>query len=102
MKLNILWFSITALIVGTTPLLILFVWCSINGFGIEGVRIFESLHPSGGLSIIENINNDFVARIPGIAINTVYAALDFLIMGFAFSAIYNFFTNKFDRKKSGD
>lgn len=100
MKLNILWFSITAMIVGTTPLLILFIWCSVNGFGIEAVRIFESIHPSDGLSIIENINNSVTARIPGIAIDTVYAAIDFLIAGFAFSAIYNFFVNKFDRSKS--
>lgn len=102
MKLNILWFSITALIVGTTPLLILFIWCSINGFGIEAVRIFESIHPSGGLSIIENMDSDAVARIIGIVIDTVYAALDFLIAGFAFSSLYNFFISRFDRTKTGD
>lgn len=102
MKLNILWFSITALIVGTTPLLILFIWCSINGFGIDVVRIFESIHPSGGLSIIENIDSGIVARMTGVVIDTAYAALDFLILGFAFSAIYNFFINKFDKTRSGD
>jgi len=102
MKLHILWFSITALIVGTTPLLILFIWCSINGFGIDVVRVFESIHPSGGLSIIENIDSGIVARMTGVAIDTAYAALDFLILGFAFSTIYNFFVNKFDKAGSGD
>lgn len=102
MKLNIKWFSITMLIIGTIPFLILFIWCSINSFGIEIVKLFESVHPSGGLSIVENINNNILTRIPGIAINTIYAALDSLILGFAFSALYNFFVSKFDAGKSDD
>jgi hypothetical protein len=102
MKLNILWFSLTALIVGSTPLLILFIWCSINGFGIEAVRIFESIHPAGGLSIIENLNGGITARIPGIVIDTAYAALDFLIAGFAFSALYNFFAGRSEKTKLED
>lgn len=102
MKLNIKWFSITTLIIGTIPLLILFIWCSINSFGIEIVRLFESIHPSGGLSIVENINNNILTRIPGIIINTIYAALDSLILGFAFSTLYNFFITRFDSGKSND
>lgn len=97
MKLSIKWFSITALIIGTIPLMILFIWCSINNFGIEIVKLFEALHPSAGLSIFNNINNTLVDRIPGIIINTAYAALDFLIIGFAFSSLYNFFINKFEK-----
>lgn len=102
MKLNIKWFSITTLIIGTVPMLILFVWCSINNFGIEVVRLFESIHPNGGLSIIENIDANVAARIPGIVINTMYAALDSLILGFAFSALYNFFISFSENKKSND
>ncbi len=102
MKLNIKWFSITTLIIGTVPMLILFIWCSFNSFGIEIVKLFESVHPSGGLSIVENINNTISTRIPGIIINTLYAALDSLILGFAFSAVYNFFITKFDSGKSND
>lgn len=102
MKLNIKWFSITALIVGTVPLLILFIWCSINNFGLEMVRIFESIHPNGGLSIVENIENPITARIPGVIINTIYAALDSLIAGFAFSALYNFFISISEKKKPND
>ena len=102
MKLNIKWFSITALIIGTVPMLILFVWSSINNFGIDVVRLFESVHPNGGLSIIENIDGPFTARIPGIVINTMYAALDSLIAGFAFSALYNFFISVSEKNKSND
>ncbi|MBP7734854.1 MAG: hypothetical protein KA369_02665 [Spirochaetes bacterium] len=101
MKLNIKWFSITTLIIGTLPMLILFIWCSINNFGIEVVRLFESIHPNGGLSIIENIEGTITSRIPGIAINTMYAAFDSLIAGFAFSALYNFFIS-LSQKKSND
>lgn len=98
MKLNIKWFSITTLIIGTVPMLILFIWCSINNFGIEIVRLFESVHPNGGLSIIGNIDGTFTSRIPGIAINTLYASLDSLIAGFAFSALYNFFISLSEKK----
>ncbi len=102
MKINIKWFSITTLIIGTVPMLILFVWCSINNFGIDIVRLFESIHPNGGLSIIEKIDSTVSARIPGIVINTMYAALDSLIAGFAFSALYNFFVSISENKKSND
>lgn len=102
MKLNIKWFSITTLIVGTVPMLILFVWCSINNFGIEIVRLFESIHPNGGLSIIETIESGIATRVPGILINTLYAALDSLIAGFAFSALYNFFVSFSEKNKSND
>ncbi len=99
MKLNTKWFTLTALIIGTTPLLILFLWCAINGFGLEAVRLFESIHPSGGLSIIDAMNGSFVSRIPGIIINTLYAAADSMIAGFGFSTIYNFFIERFDTGK---
>jgi hypothetical protein len=102
MKLNIKWFSISTLIIGTVPMLILFVWCSINNFGIEVVRLFESIHPNGGLSIIENIDSPVMARIPGIVINTMYAALDSLIAGFAFSALYNFFVSMSEKNKPNE
>lgn len=102
MKLNIKWFSITTLVVGTVPMLILFIWCSINNFGIEVVRLFESIHPNGGLSIIETIDGAVTARIPGIIINTLYTALDSLIAGFAFSALYNFFVSLSERTKSSN
>ena len=102
MKLNIKWFSITTLIIGTVPMVILFVWCSINNFGIDIVRLFESVHPNGGLSIIETADSAFIARIPGIAINSLYAALDSLIAGFAFSALYNFFISLSEKSKPND
>jgi hypothetical protein len=100
MKLNIKWFSITALIVGTVPLFILFVWCAANGFGIDLVRIFESIHPSGGLSIFQNMEKTFYSRIPGILIDSAYAAADCFIVGFAFSALYNLFISRLDRHSS--
>jgi hypothetical protein len=98
MKLSIKWFSITTLIIGTIPLFILFIWCSINQFGAEIVSLFESIHPSGGFSIISNSESTFIYRIPGILINTAYSAIDFLILGFAFSTIYNFFIGRSENK----
>ncbi len=97
MKLNVKWFSLTALIVGTVPLCILFIWCAANGFGIELVRIFESVHPSGGLSIFQNMEEAFVSRIPGILIDTAYAAADFFILGLAFSSLYNLLIDRFEK-----
>lgn len=102
MKLNIKWFSITTLIIGTVPMMILFIWCSINNFGIEIIRLFESIHPNGGLSIIEAIDGSIVSRVSGIVINTLYAALDSLIAGFAFSTVYNFLVSISEKNKSND
>ena len=96
MKLNVKWFTVTALIIGTTPLMILFIWCAINGFGLEAVRLFESVHPGGGFSIIDASDGSFASKIPGILINTLYAAADSLIAGFGFATIYNFFNDRFD------
>ena len=95
MKLNIKWFSLTAVVVGTVPALVLFIWCSANGFGAELVRLFESIHPSGGFSIIGNMTGGFSAKVPGIIINTLYAVVDSFIGGFAFSVLYNFFVTRF-------
>lgn len=95
MKFNVKWFSITALIIGTIPFMGLFIWCSINGFGIEIVKLFESVHPSSGYSIFQNMDKAFSGRIPGIIIDTVYAALDSFILGFSFSGLYNFFVARF-------
>jgi len=95
MKLNIKWFSVTALVIGTVPALVLFIWCAINGFGMELVRLFESIHPSGGVSIVENMDKAITGRIPGIFINMIYAAVDSFIAGFAFSSLYNLFVGKF-------
>jgi hypothetical protein len=94
MKLSIKWFSLTALIIGTIPAAVLFSWCAANGFGAEIVRIFESIYPSGGFSILENMDKPLSARIPGVAINTCYAAVDSFIAGFAFSSLYNLFVSK--------
>lgn len=96
MKLNVKWFSIASLIMGTIPLLALFIWCAINGFGAQLVGLFESIHPSGGFSIIENIDKELSTRIIGILINTLYAAIDSFILGFGFSSLYNLFISKYD------
>ncbi len=97
MKLSIKWFSVTALIIGTIPAAILFTWCALNGFGAEIVRIFESVYPSGGFSILENMDKPVVNRLPGIAINICYAAVDSFIAGFAFSSLYNLFVSKLSK-----
>ena len=104
MKLNIKWFAITTLIIGTIPLFILFIWCSINKFGAEIVSLFEAVHPSGGFSIIGNSGEAsvFVNRIPGILIDTAYAAIDFLILGFAFSSLYNFFVGRSENQSADE
>jgi hypothetical protein len=97
MKLHVTWFAVTALIVGGIPFTILFIWCATNGFGAEAVRLFESLHPSGELSIIANMDKTFSARIPGILINSIYIFIDCFIAGFAFSSLYNFLTGRFTK-----
>ncbi len=96
MKLNTKWFTVTAVIVGTVPALILYIWCSINGFGAELVSLFESVHPSGGFSIVANLNEPPASRIAGVIINTLYTLVDFFILGIAFSGLYNFLVTKFD------
>jgi hypothetical protein len=104
MKLNIKWFSITTLIIGTVPLCILFIWCSINSFGAEVVSLFEIIHPSGDFSIITNSDKalGFINRVPGILIDTAYAAVDSFLVGLVFSSLYNLFINKFENHDAKD
>ncbi len=47
--------------------------------------------PSGGLSIIDAMNGSFVSRIPGIIINTLYAAAGQHDRGFGFFNVLQFF-----------
>ena len=97
MKLNIKSFCLAVFILSTVPALILFIWCSATGFGADIVRLFESIHPSGGLSILSNDAPSFSGHLPGIAVNTLYAAADSFIAGIAFSSLYNFFVSKFGK-----
>ena len=96
MKLNAKWFSLSVMIVFTILSLTLFIWCTINQFGAELVRLFESIHPNGGLSIVENISGGIGVKIAGICINTLYAAVDSFIITFAITSLYNIFAKKFD------
>ncbi len=98
MKLNVKWFSITGLIMGGGIGLILFIWCSANGFGLQLVQLFESIHPSGGLSIVANISGSFVSKIPGIIVNTVYASVDSFIITFCYSGLYNLLISRASKK----
>ena len=100
MKLHIKWFAITMMIVWTLPAFIIFIWCSATGFGADIVKLFESVHPSGGLSIISKLseNKSFISFIPGILINTIYMAVDSFIGGFVFSFVYNLFLTKFEKE----
>ena len=97
MKIHVKSFSIAALIVGTVPIGFLFVWCAVNGFGVEVVRIFESIHPSGAFSILGNMDKPFTGMIPGILIDIFYAAVDSFIVGFAFASLYNMLCNRFEK-----
>jgi hypothetical protein len=97
MRLNIKAFAVSALIIGTVPTAILFIWCGINGFGADLVRIFESIHPSGAYSILGNIDKPFSGLIPGILINTFYAAVDSFIAGFAFASLYNLLNGRSEK-----
>jgi hypothetical protein len=98
MKLDIKAFTLSTVIIVATFSLILFVWCSVNNFAFEVVNLFEKLHPSGALSISENIGNPFSKKIPGILINTAYATADSFIFAFLFSFLYNLFVS--DPKQS--
>ena len=85
------------MIVVTIPSMIIFIWCSINGFGADAVKLFESIHPSGGLSIIENMDKSTSFKLLGALIDTFYSAIDSFIAGFAFSGLYNLFISKFEK-----
>lgn len=93
MKLNVKAFAIAIMIVITVPSMVLFIWCAINGFGINVVQIFETLHPNGGFSVIKD------ASAIGVIINTIYAAVDSFIFGFAFSSLYNVISAYSERSK---
>lgn len=99
MKLDIKAFTLTSLIIITAVSAILFIWCSINGFAFEVVNLFEILHPSGAFSIGQNLGNPFVSKIPGIIINTLYAAADSFILSFLFAVLYNRLTETGGKKK---
>lgn len=100
MKFDIKAFTSSFTILTASFSFILFTWCAANGFGAQIVQIFESVHPSGGLSIIENINKPFYAIIPGIIINTIYAALDGFIFSFLLSSLNNLIISQTGKKKS--
>jgi len=95
MKLHVRAFCITSVVLATVSGLIVFTWCSATGFGAEIVRIFESVHPSGGLSIVSNINGSFVGCIPGIVVNTLYTAADSFIASIFFVTLYNLLVSRF-------
>ncbi len=101
MKINIKAFTIAFVIAGTLPALLLFIGCSVNGFGAEIVRLFESVHPSGGFSIIENIDNDIGIKVVALAVNVVYTIADCFIMGFGFAALYNIILVRFGGGNKG-
>ncbi|MBN1501105.1 MAG: hypothetical protein JW982_13170, partial [Spirochaetes bacterium] len=91
MKINIRAFALSFTICVSVPFIAIFIWCSANNFGSLVVQIFESLHPSGGYSIIRNMNSGFTSKIPGIAINSAYILIDSFISAFVFASFYNFF-----------
>lgn len=97
MKLHIRSFCLTVMILFTIPALALFIWCSVTGFGTELVRLFESVHPSGGMSILSNTAAPLWGRVPGIVVNTLYMAADSFIAGMAFPSLYNFFVSIFEK-----
>ena len=74
------------------------VWAMVFIFANAAfVRLFESIHPSGQFSIIQNIDKEFSQKIIGILINTLYAAVDSFIFGFILSSLYNFFVERFGK-----
>ena len=100
MRFDVKAFTASFTIITAGFLFLLFVWCSANGFGAQIVQIFESIHPSGGFSIIENIGSSFFMKVPGIFINTVYAVLDAFIFSFLLSSLNNLIVTKSKKKKS--
>lgn len=94
MKFDIRSFTASFTLTVTIFSLLLFTWCSINGFGAQIVQIFESVHPSGGFSIIDNFDANLISKIPGIIINTLYAAIDSFIFSLLIAIFNNFFLNK--------
>jgi hypothetical protein len=95
MKLHVKWFTLSMVLTGLVPSLILFSWCAVNGFGTDLIRIFESVHPAGGFSVIPASGSTPASRIIAVVINSLYSAADFFIAGILFSSLYNFFTERF-------
>ncbi len=95
MKLQVKWFTLSLVLAGLIPSVILFAWCAVNGFGTEVVRLFESIHPAGGFSVIPSAGSTALSRIIAVVINSLYSAVDFFIAGILFSSLYNFFTERF-------
>jgi hypothetical protein len=101
MKLHVKWFTLSLVLTGLIPSLILFSWCAVNGFGTELVRVFESIHPAGGFSVIPSAGSTPVSRVIAVVINSLYCAVDFFIAGILFSSFYNFFLERFSSTKNG-
>jgi len=99
MKINVKAFVIALSVIISVPMIVLFIWSSYNGFGILPVKIFESIHPSGGMSIVENIDGTFMTRLPGVLIDSLYIIVDSVIISFAFSKFYNYLSSKFPEIK---
>ncbi len=100
MKINVKAFVISFTAVVSVPTIVLFIWSAFGGFGLVIVKIFESVHPSGGMSIVQNMDGSFAALISGIIIDSLYVIVDSFIFAFAFANLYNFLTEKF--KETGD
>lgn len=95
MKLNLKAFVISMVIIVTVPWLLLFIWCGINGFGVDLVRIFESIHPAGAFSVAAEAGKGIGATIVAAIINTVYVAVDTFIVSLVFVLLYNWFAGIF-------
>jgi hypothetical protein len=80
---------------------ILSLWCSFTGFAEKFLAVFNYLNPnpyqvvySYALSAWSN----FISNIPGILINTFYALIDGVIMGFLLGVFYNISLNILEKK----
>ena len=95
MKLNVKWFTISSMIVVTIPMILLFIAFVLFGLGGELVKLFESIHPGGGFSLINNIDKDEKILFVGILINIIWTMVDVFLFAFALSSLYNSFLDRF-------
>ncbi|HOJ49506.1 MAG TPA: hypothetical protein PKW55_01700 [Spirochaetota bacterium] len=82
-------------------ILIISVWCSITGFGIEFIKLFNSINPSPSVitySYSLTRWSNFTNNIIPILINLFYSIVDGLIIGIILGSSYNFSINILTKK----
>lgn len=98
--LDILAFGVSASVMYFFITAILLLWFSLTEFAADYIRLFESLHPMGSMSVL---SGDVSQRSFGYFVNLIYSLLDGFILGVGLAFFNNQFLTLFSkRKKTSD